>query len=56
MIPIKLFYGVIVRDDKEEPGEKIIKLDDGRYVLATECQYSIVNHERRIKYDLYSYK
>lgn len=32
--------GVIVRDDIEEPFETIIKLDDGRYVRATECQYS----------------
>jgi hypothetical protein len=32
--------GTIVRDDIEEPYRTIIKLDDGRYVLATECQYS----------------
>lgn len=31
--------GEIVRDDMEEPMRTIIKLDDGRYVLATECQY-----------------
>lgn len=31
--------GVIVRDDTEEPYRTIIKLDDGRYVLASECQY-----------------
>lgn len=35
-------YGVIVRDDVEEPGKTIIKLDDGRYVLATECQYGML--------------
>ena len=34
--------GVCVRDDAGEPGKTIIHLDDGRYVLATECQYSPV--------------
>lgn len=38
----KTIGGIIVRDDREKPGRTIIKLDDGRYVLATECQYSIV--------------
>ena len=33
--------GICVRDDLEEPGKTIIKLADGRYVLATECQYSV---------------
>jgi hypothetical protein len=32
--------GVLVRDDFEEPWQTIIALDDGRYVLSTECQYS----------------
>jgi hypothetical protein len=32
--------GTVVRDDIEHPYVCIIKLDDGRYVLATECQYS----------------
>jgi len=32
--------GIIVRDDAEEPYTTIIKLDNGKYVLATECQYS----------------
>ena len=32
--------GTFVRDDKEEPGISIIRLDDGRYVLTTECQHS----------------
>lgn len=35
--------GIIVRDDMEEPFKTIIKLDDGRYVLTTECQYSLGN-------------
>lgn len=33
--------GEIVRDDVEFPAVTIIRLDDGRYVLATECQYSL---------------
>jgi hypothetical protein len=32
--------GTIIRDDREAPGWTIIKLDDGRVVLSTECQYS----------------
>ena len=32
--------GTIVRDDIEEPWLTIIRLDDGRHVLGTECQYS----------------
>ena len=32
--------GVCVRDDAVEPAKTIFQLDDGRYVLATECQYS----------------
>jgi hypothetical protein len=31
--------GVIVRDDVGEPWIGIIKLDDGRHILFTECQY-----------------
>ncbi len=37
----KRIPGRIVRDDIEEPGLTIIKLVDGRFVLATECQYSV---------------
>lgn len=32
--------GTIVRDDYEEPWVTIISLDNGRVVLATECQHS----------------
>lgn len=32
--------GTVVRDDAEEPSRTIIHLDDGRFILATECQYS----------------
>jgi len=35
-----LFMGTFVRDDREDPWVTIIHLDDGRFVLATECQYS----------------
>lgn len=31
--------GTYVRDDVEEPYHTIIKLDDGRHVLASECQH-----------------
>ncbi len=33
--------GTIIRDDREEPFETLIKLDDGRVIRGTECQYSI---------------
>lgn len=32
--------GKVVRDDAEAPGVMIIRLDGGRYVLSTECQWS----------------
>lgn len=35
--------GTIIRDDSEEPFETLIKLDDGRTVRASECQYSHYN-------------
>ena len=41
----KYHYGTIVRDDMEEPFETIIKLDNGRYLMATECQFSYVVEE-----------
>lgn len=31
--------GVIVRDDLQDPYLLIIKLDDGRFVMSSECQY-----------------
>lgn len=34
-------FGTIVRNDIEEPFVTLIKLDDGRYVIATECMYSV---------------
>lgn len=33
--------GTIIRDDMEHPYQTIIQLDDGHYILGTECQYSI---------------
>lgn len=41
----RVVQGVCVRDDAGEPGKTIIQLDDGRHVLATECQHiSIVEN------------
>lgn len=39
--------GTVVRDDGEEPGKMIIRLDDGRYVLSTECMYSYPRPRQR---------
>jgi hypothetical protein len=36
----KIILGVVIRDDAEEPYVTIIKLDDNRVVLATECMHS----------------
>lgn len=36
--PTKTHTGIIVRNDIEEPLQTIIKLDNGRYLLGTECQ------------------
>ena len=41
----KYHYGTIVRDDLEEPFETIIKLDNGRYLRAIECQFSYIDEE-----------
>lgn len=35
----RTFLGLVVRDDAEEPGRMIIKLEDGRHLLSTECQW-----------------
>jgi len=37
---INFVMGTIVRDDAEQPFETIIRLDDGRYILSSECQHS----------------
>lgn len=34
--------GEVVRDDMEQPFLTVIRLDDGRHVLATECQYQMI--------------
>lgn len=33
--------GTIIRDDREEPFETLIRLDDGRVIRGAECQYSM---------------
>ena len=38
----KFHLGTIVRNDKEKPFETIIKLDNGRYLRGTECQFSYI--------------
>ena len=51
---LKYHYGTIVRDDLEEPFETIIKLDNGRYLRATECQFSYI--DERISDDVCEWK
>lgn len=34
--------GTVVRDDLDDPYVTIIKLDCGRHVLASECQYRTI--------------
>jgi hypothetical protein len=41
----KTIRGMVVRDDKEEPGTLLIRLTDDRIVNATECQYSLIREE-----------
>jgi hypothetical protein len=36
-----MIRGKLVRSDIEAPFKTIIVLDDGRYILSTECQYQI---------------
>ena len=36
-------FGEVIRDDAEAPGVMIIRLDDSRYVLSTECQWQPVS-------------
>ena len=51
---LKYHYGTIVRDDLEEPFETIIKLDNGRYLRAVECQFSYI--DERISDDVCEWK
>ena len=37
----KTIEGRIVRCDMESPGVSIIRLDDGRFILSSECQYQV---------------
>ena len=43
----KYCMGTVVRDDIEEPYVTIIRLDDGRYILGTECQFQYVFDDDR---------
>ena len=36
----KMVMGTVIRDDREEPFETLIRLDDGRTIRGVECQYS----------------
>jgi hypothetical protein len=36
----KLFPATVVRDDAEDPFLTIIRLDNGKVVLGSECQYT----------------
>lgn len=36
-----MLFGRIVREDTESPWRTIIALNDGRYVMSTECQYAL---------------
>ena len=38
----KFIKGTVIRDDIEEPYETIIKLDNGRMIRGTECQFSFI--------------
>ena len=40
--------GTVIRDDREEPFETLIKLDDGRVIRAIECQYSHYNPRKAL--------
>ena len=35
-----MLRGTVVRNDTEPPYRMIIRLDDGRYIMDDECQYS----------------
>lgn len=43
----RYIHGTIIRDDREEPFETLIRLDDGRIIRASECQYSICNEVKQ---------
>ena len=47
--------GVIIRDDKESPFRTLIRLCDGRVVLATECQFRALPDIDRETIDLFTF-
>ncbi len=49
--PSRRIGGEVIRDDVDEPYRTIIRLDDGRVVLATECQYRFVDSPQGTTYD-----
>ena len=46
----KSLPGTVIRDDAEEPHKTIIRLDDGRIILSTECQYRLMVVKELIDY------
>jgi len=40
-------HGEVIRDDMESPFLTIIRLNDGRVILSSECQFSPATHEER---------
>lgn len=49
-----LLHGVIVRNDIEAPGTTVIQLDDGRFVLGSECFYEEIHQEFKNEQVLYN--
>lgn len=41
----EILHGLIVRDDMEPPFLTLIRLNDGRYIQTTECQYSLAKEK-----------
>lgn len=48
--------GVIIRDDKEYPYRTIIRLADGRVVLASECQFKPLPGIDKRVFDKFTFK
>ena len=44
--PQHVMKGKLVRDDTEHPYRTIIRLEDGRHVMATECQYRLARRDK----------
>ena len=48
--------GVVIRDDKEYPFVTIIRLSDGRVILATECQFSPIQDVDKSVIEQFTFK